>query len=1105
MTLTVASFAPFTSPGTAFAADDLKVEVSQNAVNMGQQATLNADLEGTAATLVDGYQWYADGKPLAGETSQKLVIDKLTRTEALKKYSVEVNVKGQGKQKSAEAAPNAQLYFPDANMAKCIFENAKFPKSFAEAEKFRPDGWTGVNCKDMDIKSIEGIQYMNAPKLGGFMFAGNHITDISPLKGMNLQSKLNLDEQVLDDIVVKDYAAVPLPKLISSDDSDVPFTTKANAHVSETYTPVNNDGDTLTWYLFVENAEEDTIIEFGGTLKVVSQIPAGLPKFSLSKAQAGLDETVEVQLDGFKPNTTVQLKMDGKPWTTITVDDLGKKTENVTVPGDITVGKHTVTTEGQLKDTTQKLPARNLEVTNPYVTDDVMPDKNLQACFRKHLKLGKNDKMRIDAVANMTAGGEKFDKLDCSNMGIKNLKGLELYKATVKDHGSNAALAVDYNFSGNDIETLEGLPHLNPDSSHGILDLSDNNITDLGDTSKLAKQNRFKTIKLEGNHIWDFNKVEYVFHGDGSGQDILAGHQTVVVDQPYRVGGTYAFPVTDGRYPMTLTGKTSDSTYSIDNSHRELTFHGPGCYPLTFRNVPKPNTGDIEYLTAGNIDLVAQALPSFTAAPASSLSVTDKLSATVKDFDSGEKVTVKLVPASGDPIELGSVNASAADPEADPCDTPSALGGSAEFTNLTIPLDTPAGKYKLVASGQDSELSVQADLTVTRPALTLTVEPSPAKAGQTIKVGAANLFPRERATFTLAANGEDASVTVDTDVNADGTATANLAVPADAKPGQYTVAVKGETSRLEAHQDVLMLSASAPQLTASAQTVRAGDKTTLTVDHMLPAENVLFSLVKDDKSEPIELGKVAAGQDGTTKFEATMPADLAAGQYRAIAAGETSELQSDTEIIVLSATPASLKVDPTSAAPGEQVKLTGANFLPGENVDVNLLGADGSLVKAVSSATAGPDGSVSPTVTLPADLTPGTYTIQASGKRSEQIAETAFEVVKAQDEAGDQPGDESGNEPGTQPEPSTQPSTGTLPSAKPSTGTQPSTSAQPGTETKPSAEAKPSTQPSTPKKLPNTGASNSSMPLAGVLAGMALFAAVGAAAGRARHNRRSSR
>lgn len=84
-------------------------------------------------------------------------------------------------------------------------------------------------------------------------------------------------------------------------------------------------------------------------------------------------------------------------------------------------------------------------------------------------------------------------------------------------------------------------------------------------------------------------------------------------------------------------------------------------------------------------------------------------------------------------------------------------------------------------------------------------------------------------------------------------------------------------------------------------------------------------------------------------------------------------------------------------AAGSTVTLTGAGFLPGERVTVQLQGSDTVL----GSGTAGPDGTVQIEVRMPSGIAAGPATVDMFGHRSETVADVELQIAGLESAVGD--------------------------------------------------------------------------------------------------------
>lgn len=125
---------------------------------------------------------------------------------------------------------------------------------------------------------------------------------------------------------------------------------------------------------------------------------------------------------------------------------------------------------------------------------------------------------------------------------------------------------------------------------------------------------------------------------------------------------------------------------------------------------------------------------------------------------------------------------------------------------------------------------------------------------------------------------------------------------------------------------------------------------------------------------------VNAQVDGTFSLDTTWPDNAAtvgnAYYICAISPGTgITGLSSNTFII---APPATINVAPTSIAPGGQVTITGANWLPPQSITVAVVPPAQAAVIVSNHVTSDATGNFTITLTLPANTPAGTYSVSAS-------------------------------------------------------------------------------------------------------------------------------
>ena len=140
--------------------------------------------------------------------------------------------------------------------------------------------------------------------------------------------------------------------------------------------------------------------------------------------------------------------------------------------------------------------------------------------------------------------------------------------------------------------------------------------------------------------------------------------------------------------------------------------------------------------------------------------------------------------------------------------------------------------------------------------------------------------------------------------------------------------------------------------------------------------------------------------DPSSSPQSSAPSDTAGPTSSAAAAPSTSTTPADPSATD-SRTPApagtvptggSGPASPTPVTAGETVTLSAGGFRPGELVTVQLNGSD----EVLTTATAGPDGTVRADVRIPGSTDPGATTAHLTGTESEIVAHVDLQVAAAQ-------------------------------------------------------------------------------------------------------------
>jgi hypothetical protein len=173
--------------------------------------------------------------------------------------------------------------------------------------------------------------------------------------------------------------------------------------------------------------------------------------------------------------------------------------------------------------------------------------------------------------------------------------------------------------------------------------------------------------------------------------------------------------------------------------------------------------------------------------------------------------------------------------------------------------------------------------------------------------------------------------------------------------------------------------ATAPALTLSSSSGLVGAEITANGQGFQPGETVDVSMNGQAVGEP------TTNSGGTWSLSFKVPS-FAPGQYGVLAKGRASGDTASTSFTINEGA-ATLTFNPTQAAPGSQLTVTGAGFRPGESVTLSFNGP------TVATATADTSGNVTWTFTIPATLTPGQFGVTATGATSGTVVNATYTLI----------------------------------------------------------------------------------------------------------------
>ncbi len=165
-----------------------------------------------------------------------------------------------------------------------------------------------------------------------------------------------------------------------------------------------------------------------------------------------------------------------------------------------------------------------------------------------------------------------------------------------------------------------------------------------------------------------------------------------------------------------------------------------------------------------------------------------------------------------------------------------------------------------------------------------------------------------------------------------------------------------------------------------------------------PSESVALELATTGAGSAVSQlpPTVHAGADGAFGAgSVNIPDSTPAGTYTIIALGLSSNRSAGTPLMV-TAPKATLSVDPTTFSPDDSIKVSGAHFLPGEDVNLALASTSGNTSVTLGKAHADSAGNIGPaTVQIPFGVTAGSLLLVATGQSSNRVATVGVTVQTA--------------------------------------------------------------------------------------------------------------
>ncbi|WP_130451553.1 SdrD B-like domain-containing protein [Zhihengliuella halotolerans] len=263
----------------------------------------------------------------------------------------------------------------------------------------------------------------------------------------------------------------------------------------------------------------------------------------------------------------------------------------------------------------------------------------------------------------------------------------------------------------------------------------------------------------------------------------------------------------------------------------------------------------------------------------------------------------------------------------------------------------------------------------------VTVDPTAVEPGESTDVTGENFAPNDSVDVQLVdpeGNPVGDPVTVPTDE--EGNFTTPLTVPEDAEPGDYTVeAVDSEGNEGSADLEVLDPAAGVMTLTPNPAAVEPGETTEISGTGFTPGEDITVELL-DAEGNPVTEVVTPADENGEILTDLVVPEDAVPGPDYVVEATDPATEQSiDAPFEVLEPGTAEpmVTVDPTAVEPGESTEVSGENFAPNDQVEIQLVDPEGNPVGEPVTVPTDENGDFVGELPVPEGTEPGDYTVEA--------------------------------------------------------------------------------------------------------------------------------
>ncbi|GED11348.1 choice-of-anchor G family protein [Cellulosimicrobium cellulans] len=324
--------------------------------------------------------------------------------------------------------------------------------------------------------------------------------------------------------------------------------------------------------------------------------------------------------------------------------------------------------------------------------------------------------------------------------------------------------------------------------------------------------------------------------------------------------------------------------------------------------------------------------------------------------------------------------------------------GEGGFTTpITVPADTTPGDYLVVGIDDTTTTEAETPFTVEAATIepTITVDPTTAVPGDEVTVDGTGYTPDSTVTVEIRDGSGTVIETVeDVPTDGEGNFTSPITVPESTTPGDYVVVGIDDTTSTEAETPLTVEAAAiTPTVTVDPATVPAGTPTTVTGTGYTPDATVTVEVRDSEGTVVATLTDVPTDGEGGFTSPITVPADSAPGDYVVVGIDDTTTTEAETPLTVeAAAIEPTITVDPTTANPGDEVTVDGAGYTPDATVTVEIRDGSGTVIETVEDVPTDGEGDFTSPITVPADTTPGDYTVVGIDDTTETEAETPLGV-----------------------------------------------------------------------------------------------------------------